>query len=44
MRTAVKLDPDFEISTENMGKRRDALKEKIDSIKEVVHSHLAQWS
>lgn len=44
MRSSVVLEPDFQISTDNMGKRRDALKAKIDSIKDVVHSHLAQWS
>lgn len=44
MRTSVVLDPDFKISTENMEKRRDALKETIDSVKSVAHSHMAQWS
>lgn len=43
-RSGVKLDADFEISTEALEKRLEYLRTKVDDIKLKALSHLGQWS
>lgn len=43
-RDGVKLDADFEISTEALQKRLEKLRDEVDSIKNHSVLHLAQWN
>lgn len=44
MRSSVALDADFTISVEALRARCDVLLQKIEEMKKVAYSHLAQWS
>lgn len=44
MRSSVALDADFTISVEAIRERCNVLLEKIEGMKKVAYSHLAQWS
>lgn len=44
MRSSVSLDADFTISVEAMKARCEVLLQKIEEMKKVAYSHLAQWS